>query len=131
MMRRSTVRLLGAAALAAMAGGALAQDSAEQEVDPDLRCAIWSAALLDLVGQTDSRVGVTAAFTYFTGRYEGRTGKSLGDVMTSDLVQAEIADMQGLTQLCQPRMAELGDRLDTLGSALSQARPETAEVGAE
>lgn len=130
-MRRSTVRLLGAAALAAMAGGALAQDSAEQEVDPDLRCAIWSAALLDLVGQTDSRVGVTAAFTYFAGRYEGRTGKSLGDVMTSDLVQAQIADMQGLTQLCQPRMAELGDRLDTLGSALSQARPKTAEVGAE
>lgn len=130
-MRRPTLKLAAAACLAGMACGAMAQDSAEQEVDPDLRCAIWSAALLDLVGQTDSRVGVTAAFTYFTGRYEGRTGQVLGEVMTPELVQSQIADMQGLTQLCQPRMAELGERLDTLGSALSQARPPEGEATPE
>lgn len=129
-MGRATAILLTAAALATLGSGAVAQDSAaeaEPAIDSDLRCAIWSAALLDLVGQTDSRIGVTAAFTYFTGLYEGRTGESLGEAMTPGLVQREIADMQALTQLCQPRMAELGDRLDMLGSTLAKARPASEE----
>lgn len=129
-MRRPRATLLAAAALAALGSGAVAQDTVDQPqsiVDSDLRCAIWAAALLDLVGQTDSRIGVTAAFTYFAGLYEGRTGESLGDAMTPDLVQREIADMQSLALLCQPRMVELGDRLDMLSSTLANARPANDE----
>ena len=114
-------------AVTASFGLGSAAQAQREETDEDLRCAIWSAALLDLVGQTDSRIGVTAAFTYFAGRYEGRTGKDLGKAMTPELVKQEIADMPALTALCQPRMAELGDRLDSLGSTLAEAKPDEDE----
>lgn len=126
-MRLRIPSLVVLASALAMTGSVSAQDqegSAIAEMDPDLRCAVWSAGVLQLVGDTDVKTGVTAAFTYFAGRYEGSTGQPLERAMTAEVVAAAMAEFPALSQDCQPRMVELGNRLNGLSDKLEAARPE-------
>lgn len=98
-----------------------AQPAASATADPDLRCAVWSAALLGNVKDGDAKLGLTAAFTYFMGRFEGRTGQSIEQAMTPEVVKGETGDMAGLTSFCLPQMEAMGKRLTAFGEQLKAA----------
>ena len=118
------------AALAAgaimLSGAASAQEAATEPVDPDLRCAIWAAVAGGALEQEAERASYDAVFTYFMGRFEGRTGARIEDAMTPERIVSETQDWEAATRTCQPRALELGERLVALGASLQQSAGEEA-----
>ena len=114
----------------AFAGPVLAQNSSGFEpafsAEDDLDCAIFVGALLaqdEEVLTTENRVGLTSAFTYFTGRYEAQRGIELTEAFTSRYpiyLQRNPAEIQ---QTCSVRMRAFGARLHEAGSALTRLAP--------
>ncbi|MEZ5695053.1 MAG: hypothetical protein R3E18_01060 [Sphingomonadaceae bacterium] len=122
-MRREAVASLAALALLAMPwpGAVAAQEAAPMEqIDPDLRCTIWSGALLQLMSDAEGKAGITAAFTFFMGRFEGRTGEAIEQAMTPERIELVTADMGASTEFCAGQMKVLGDRLSNFGRELQR-----------
>ena len=114
-----------------LASGASAQESADEPVDPDLRCAIWAAVAGGELDQGAERASYDAVFTYFMGRLEGRTGARIEDAMTSERIVRETQDWEAATLACQPRAVELGERLIAFGASLQEAGEEAARAERE
>ncbi|MBD3729175.1 MAG: hypothetical protein IE933_05660 [Sphingomonadales bacterium] len=113
-------------AFALLAGGLLAVSASAQddpppsETDPDLRCTIWAGATLNLATDPELRNGMVAAFTFFMGRFEGRTGEAIEQAMTPEVIARETSDMPALTQFCLPQLSVLSDRLNNFSTELDK-----------
>ncbi len=107
-----------------------AQDGAAFEpafsAEEDLDCAIFVGALLAEMEESltpDNQVGLTSAFTYFTGRYEAQRGLELEEAFTERYpiyLQRNPAEIE---QTCSVRMRAFGVRLQEAGRALTQLQP--------
>lgn len=120
----SALLIAGLASLAATNTPALAQQedfvpafSAENDLD----CAIFVAALIgesEEVLSVDDRIGLTSAFTYFTGRYEAQRGLDLTRAMADRLPIYLASNPAEIQQTCSVRMRAFGARLQEAGSTL-------------
>ncbi|MCB2088254.1 MAG: hypothetical protein H6918_06880 [Sphingomonadaceae bacterium] len=122
-MRRGAVASLSALALLTLPWPRVvaAQEATPlEQIDPDLRCTIWSGAILQLMGEADGKTAITAAFTFFMGRFEGRTGEAIEQAMTKERIELVTADMAASTEFCAGQMQVLGDRLSNFGRELQR-----------
>ena len=108
---------LAACALLAVSVPAAAQEP-NARTDADLRCAVWAAILASERENAAEAQAFTLTMTYFLGRLEQRTGKSMDEALTSDLSFQIATDMEAATALCQPLMLAMGERLVRFGEKL-------------
>lgn len=109
---------------------ALAQDGKAFEpaftAEEDLDCAIYVGALLaEMEAQMtpSNEVGLTSAFTYFTGRYEAQRGLGLTEAFTERYPIYLGRNPAEIEQTCSVRMRAFGVRLQEAGSALTRLQP--------
>lgn len=94
--------------------------------EEDLDCAIYVGALLaEMEAQMtpSNEVGLTSAFTYFTGRYEAQRGLNLTEAFTERYPIYLDRNPAEIEQTCSVRMRAFGVRLQEAGSALTRLQP--------
>lgn len=94
--------------------------------EEDLDCAIFVGALLaemEAEMTPSNEVGLTSAFTYFTGRYEAQRGLNLTEAFTARYPVYLERNPAEIEQTCSVRMRAFGVRLQEAGSALSRLQP--------
>lgn len=120
------------AGASALAGPALAQAQDGKAFEPaftaeeDLDCAIYVGALLaEMEAQMtpSNEVGLTSAFTYFTGRYEAQRGLNLTQAFAERYPIYLARNPAEIEQTCSVRMRAFGVRLQEAGSALTRLQP--------
>lgn len=132
-MRRVALNL-AVPALAALAIGStplLAQEGAPPDTgaftpEDDLDCAMYVGALMaesEAEMTPESRVALTSAFTYFTGRYEAQRGTGLIGAFTARYPIYVASDPTAIAQTCAVRMRSFGARLEQAGRVLSELEP--------
>ncbi|MEN9682584.1 MAG: hypothetical protein RIQ99_1978 [Pseudomonadota bacterium] len=105
--------LMGLSSVAAQAQTATAQD--------DLDCALWSIAVLDKVPDGEMKQGVRMAMIWLVGRWEGTTGKPIGDAINAESVAAIAPRIGQLSAQCPQRMMDFGARMQALRGVLEAA----------
>jgi hypothetical protein len=105
--------LMGLGSAAAHAQAATAQD--------DLDCALWSAAVLDKVPDGEAKQGVRLALIWLVGRWEGATGKPIGDAINAGSIAAIAPRFGQLSAQCPQRMMDFGARMQALRGVLEAA----------
>jgi hypothetical protein len=133
------MRLFGLflAALPCAAAPLMAQDApaAQRAFSPeeDLDCAMYVGALMaesEAELTPESRVALTSAFTYFTGRYEAQRGTGLIEAFTSRYPVYAASEPTALAQTCSVRMRSFGARLEQAGRVMAElqlAAPEGSD----
>ena len=123
--------VVAAAAALAVCAPLQAQESEGFEpafsAEDDLDCAMYVGALMaemEAEMTPDNRVGLTSAFTYFTGRYEAQRGLDLVGAFTARFPVYQERNPAEIQQTCSVRMRAFGVRLQEAGQALSELQPE-------
>lgn len=114
----------GAIAAVLTAALAVATPVRAQEVDTsdsDLRCAVWSAMALGANERQEAATAFSMALVWFLGRYEAATGRRYEEALTPDYVQSLVPDIEAIELECQPRMREMGLRLEGWGRTLEES----------
>jgi hypothetical protein len=103
---------------------ALAQSAAlapASAADADLLCAAWTANTAGKAKTEKEKLGLTLLMTYFIGRWEGATGRSIEDGLTSTYLSANLAKIDGVNADCMARASEFGQRLQLVGNRLQNS----------
>lgn len=101
--------------------------------EDDLDCAIYVGALMAELGPNmtpDNEVGLTSAFTYFTGRYEAQRGINLVQAFTDRYPIYRERNPIEIEQICSSRMRAYAIRLQESGRALERLQPPRLPPGA-
>ena len=127
------MRILGGAIATAglliPASASMAQDADTSQAftpEDDLDCAMYVGALMaesEAEMTPESRVALTSAFTYFTGRYEAQRGTGLIEAFRSRYATYAASNPTALAQTCAVRMRSFGARLEQAGRALTDLQP--------
>lgn len=115
-------------AIAALISGLVVGPVAAQPVetktaiaaDDDLICALWSADATSRAKTEKEKIGLTLLMTYFIGRWEGATGRTIDEGLTIEFVSANFAKLLGANADCLKRSGEFGQRLQLVGSRLQK-----------
>ena len=115
--------------IAALAGGLAVQPVMAQSASPapaisadsDLLCAAWAANTAGKNKTEKEKVGLTVLMTYFIGRWEGATGRSIDEGLTFVYLSANIAKIEGANADCLTRSGEFGQRLQQVGNRLQNS----------
>lgn len=117
-----TVRVLAAlAAFALAATPATAQDATAQDIGTpaeNLDCAIWAAYMAGTNEDPEAEAAFAIALSWFTGLYEGQTGRSIDEPLVARATQLTDEDILTIGGLCVPRFEAYGNRLSVLGDRL-------------
>lgn len=108
-------------ALAAAAGLVLATPVAAQQqatAQENLDCAIWALYNLGKAQDETMNSGFSIAFSWFTGLYEGQTGRKIDAAMTARTAEMDEAMVDALTMPCIGRFSDFADRLSKMGEGL-------------
>jgi hypothetical protein len=108
----------------ALAGLLLSAPVRAQEADTsgsDLRCAIWAAYVAGSAEDEDTQEAFALAMVWFLGRYEAATGKRFEESVTPQHFASLETELDVLDAECQPRMLEMGNRLETWGVELEKS----------
>jgi hypothetical protein len=89
--------------------------------DADLLCAVWAADMATRAKTEKEKYGLTLLMTYFMGRWEGATGRSIEDGFTMEFVTVGIARIPEIAPDCLRRSGEFGQKLQLVGSRLQNA----------
>jgi hypothetical protein len=89
--------------------------------DADLLCALWAADMASRAKTEKEKYSLTLLMTYFMGRWEGASGRSIEDGFTMDFATAAIARMPEVTPDCLKRSGEFGQKLQLVGKSLQDA----------
>lgn len=103
---------------------ALAQSAAPASAstaDSDLLCAAWAANSAGKNKTEKETVGLTVLMTYFIGRWEGATGRSIEEGLTFSYLSANLAKVEGANAECMARAGEFGQRLQLVGNRLQNS----------
>lgn len=95
-----------------------------QEVDTsasDLRCAVWSAMVLGANDNEEVVGAFSMALVWFLARYEAATGTRYEQTATPEYVRSLEPDIEAIELECQPRMHEMGLRLEGWGKTLEES----------
>lgn len=122
---RSLASGIGALLVAATPLAAQEGQSAQRAFTPeeDLDCAMYVGALMaesEAEMTPESRVALTSAFTYFTGRYEAQRGTGLTEAFSSRYPVYAASDPTALAQTCSVRMRSFGARLEQAGRVMAE-----------
>lgn len=103
--------LLVAAPLSAQEAPAPSAPTAAQDLD----CALWASFTLG--SSTDPKLvtGLSVAVAWFTGLYEGKTGKSINAALKARADILTEAEVQALGPACIARMETFAQRLQAFG----------------
>ena len=112
-----TVRALAAlAAFALAATPATAQDISTPAENLD--CAIWAAYMAGTNEDPEAEAAFAIALSWFTGLYEGQTGRSIDEPLVARATQLTDEDIHAIGSRCVPRFEAYGNRLSVLGDRL-------------
>ena len=83
----------------------------------DVQCAAWAAYVISASDDPDVKTAVGYAMTYFIGIYEGKTGKKFTEAMLGEgqKVETDEAFRLAVSEICLPRMQDIGDRMANYG----------------
>jgi hypothetical protein len=126
-MKRAAI-IVSAALLASSPLSAQNEEAVEPafSAEEDLDCAMYVGALMaemEVEMTPDNRVGLTSAFTYFTGRYEAQRGLGLTEAFTERYPIYQQSNPAEIAQTCSVRMSAFGIRLQEAGRALTRLSP--------
>ena len=102
---------------------ACAQDeNASYSASPeeDFQCAIWAAVtggMLEL-GDPEARVAFLMATSFFLGRYEAATGRSVADNWDREAATEVGENLSAFADICAPRMERMGANMQLLGAEM-------------
>lgn len=113
--------LFSAAAFAALGLATAASAQNADSAEDDLDCALFTALEAGKTTDAETRNGILFSMLYFTGRWEGATGRKIEVVMTERALTDAARRSDELAGKCAARMMDFGDRLDKLGSRLEKA----------
>jgi hypothetical protein len=115
--------LISAAALVAFglatAAGAQSGPSAEDDLD----CALLSAVEASKSDDATGRKGMFYMMFYFSGRWEGATGRKFEVAMTERALADAEQRTKALTDKCYARAADFRDRMKELAPRIKKAGP--------
>ena len=89
--------------------------------DSDLLCAAWAANTAGKNKTEKEKVGLTVLMTYFVGRWEGATGRSIDEGLTFAYLTNNLAKIEGADAACMVRAGEFGQRLQLVGKRLQNS----------
>ena len=89
--------------------------------DSDLLCAAWAANTAGKMKTEKETVGLTVLMTYFIGRWEGATGRSIEDGLTFAYLTNNLAKIEGANAECMARSSAFGQRLQLVGNRLQNS----------
>lgn len=79
----------------------------------NLDCAVWAAVMLDSTTDSEAKVGLGYAFTWFIGLYEGQTSDIIDTAILERSNAMSAEDVQAVHDGCYPRMLAFGERLQS------------------
>lgn len=85
----------------------------------DLDCAIWASYTLGALGpqgDPSTVLGLTVAVAWFTGLYEGKTGKPINAALKARGAMVGEADIAAMRPSCLARMSDFSRRLQSFGT---------------
>lgn len=121
------MRYILMAALLAISLPAAAQDSPSLTPDEEMQCALLAANAASQTEDPAARTGLGVTMAYWFGRYEGRTGRTIEQGATVEMVQTMIANAATLAPRCQAEAERVGQRFQNLGRAMSNFAQEGRE----
>jgi hypothetical protein len=86
--------------------------------DADLLCAAWTANFASKSKTEKEKYGLTLLMTYFIGRWEGTTGRSIEEGLTLDYLSANLTKLEAASPDCMARASSFGQRLQLVGNRL-------------
>ncbi|TIX50274.1 hypothetical protein E5222_08290 [Alteraurantiacibacter aquimixticola] len=105
----------------------------EAQMDPIVakQCSVWASFMSTNIEDEGTQRALLFATNYFTGYYEGATGRAIGDVMDREALEEVARDLQGYTQICAAEMEAFGTRMSAWGNMLTDlGNDESAAEGA-
>ncbi len=117
-----------AAALAAVVAVPVSVSAQEAVIDPveAKQCSVWASYLASRITDEQTLQALLFATNYFTGYYEGATGRAIGDDKdVAPLLEVE-ADLERFTEICATHMEGFGARMGAWGDFLSTLEDEAA-----
>jgi len=123
------MRLVPGFAIAALAASlAMSAQAQEAKIDPMLakQCSVWASYMSSNVDDENAQQALLFATNYFTGYYEGATGRAIGDTTDRDALLEVANDINGFTQRRAEEMQAFGTRMGEWGrivSALGEEEP--------
>ena len=84
----------------------------------DLLCAAWTANTASKAKTEKEKYGLTLLMTYFIGRWEGATGRTIDEGLTLEFLTANMTTLEGASADCAARSGEFGRRLQLVGQRL-------------
>jgi hypothetical protein len=121
MMKRMIAIAALVSALAvqpAMAQSPALASSTASASDADLFCAAWTASIASKAKTEKEKLGLTLLMTFFIGRWEGATGRSIEEGLTLDYLTANLTRLEGANPDCMERARAFGQRLQQVGNRL-------------
>jgi len=85
----------------------------------DLDCALWASYTLGALGPNGDPAivtGLSVAVAWFTGLYEGKTGKPINPALKARGDMVGEADINAMRPACVARMSSFSKRLQAFGS---------------
>ncbi len=116
-------------AISALLSAVALQPAAAQPVAPvpansaeaELICVAWIANAADSAKTEKEKFGMISLLTYFVGKWEGATGRSIEDGLTFAFISANLSKIEGAKADCLARAGEFGRRLQVVGTRLQNS----------
>ena len=121
-MHRLVLTGLASVALVAAPGSAQTANAPSNVVTTpaqDLDCALWASYTLGKLGANGDQsamLGLSVAVAWFTGLYEGKTGKPINAALKARGDMVGETDIAGMRPACVARMSDFSRRLQAFGS---------------
>ena len=116
------MKVFSSAVLAALLAAPLAAQSASAEEPAkgleNVDCAIWAATEIGTGVGADRQMQLSIALAWFVGRYEGKSGRNIDDVLVARQPQLSEADIKALASPCEARFKSFGQRLISMSSRI-------------
>lgn len=115
------MRSLLAFALAAIAASVAVPASAQEaRIEPRLakQCSLWASYAVSTEQDANVRQVIQFAMTYFSGYYEGATGRAVGDTRDEEALAEVSDDLPRFRQLCMAEMQRYSARMVQWGQDL-------------
>lgn len=115
------IAVVAAAALTLLSAPLQAQDEQDFKIDPleAKQCAVWASYLSTQINEDDTKQALLFATNYFTGYYEGATGKAIGADEDMEALLDVAMNLENFTDICATHMEGFGTRMGSWGDFLS------------
>ena len=117
-MAGRSLLVAAAAATFALTSGPLQAQEAKIEPMEAKQCSLWASYMSAQIEDESTVRALLFATNYFTGYYEGATGRAIGDDKELAPILEVEADLERFTQLCAAHKGGFGERMGAWGDFL-------------